>query len=225
MCGRYGLSVKGDELAELLELDEVPDIEPRYNIAPSQPVLVIRGSGLSMLKWGLVPFWATDPKIGFKLINARSETVHEKKAFRWAMRARRCLIPADGFYEWKKAKNDRLPYHFEQSDGRPFCMAGLWEKWQGADGSKLETCTILTTAANSLVAEIHDRMPVIVQPDHYRMWLDPSVQSPEELAPIYEPLAANAMRSWAVGRTVSNPMVDSPACREPAPPTRQQTLL
>lgn len=227
MCGRYGLAVKGDDLAELLELDHVPDIAPRYNIAPTQDVAVVRTSRpqsrvLTTLKWGLVPFWARDSDIAHRLINARCETVHEKKAFRWALRQRRCLIPSDGFYEWKKVKTDRLPHHFGLRDAQPFCMAGLWERWQSADGRRLATCTILTTQANPLVAQVHDRMPVILRPDQHALWMDHSVQDPAVLGEVYHPFPEELMEMWPVARHVSNPLTDGPQCRSPM---GQMTLL
>lgn len=167
MCGRFTLRVPAAELVEIFRLLRRPDVQPRYNIAPTQPVAVVRridrGRELSMLRWGLVPSWAKDPKIGARMINARAETVATKPAFRTALRRRRCLVPADGFYEWaKSAGGTKQPHYITRRDGRPFAFAGLWESWDGPDGSSIESCTIVTTEANDLVGRIHDRMPVIL---------------------------------------------------------------
>jgi len=219
--------VKGEDLAELLELDQVPDLAPRYNIAPTQDVMVLRATRpgarmLSSVKWGLVPFWARDPTIGRQLFNARCETVHTKKAFRWALRQRRCLVPADGFYEWKKVKTDRLPHHFGLKNQRPFAMAGLWERWQSSDGRRLATCTLLTTDANPLVGQIHDRMPVILDRDGQRIWMDHTVQDHATLNQLYVPFPSAQMEMWPVDRHVSSPLKDGPECRAPM---GQMTLL
>ena len=180
MCGRFTLRTPASAIAEQFSLLEVPDLQPRFNIAPTQPVAVVRVDSplplgeaqgarfaqreLVFLHWGLVPSWADDPKIGNRMINARAETAAEKPSFRTAMRRRRCLIVADGFYEWKTVAKRRQPMFIHLRDGRPFAFAGLWESWEGADHSALESCTILTTSANDLVRPIHDRMPVIIAP-------------------------------------------------------------
>jgi putative SOS response-associated peptidase YedK len=182
MCGRITFRASGKDLATLFDLIEVPDLdlEPRYNIAPSQPILAVRepangvGRELVTLRWGLVPHWAKDLKIGYKLINARAETVATTPSFRSAFRKRRCLVPADGYYEWQKLEKAKQPFYFHRKDGRPFAFAGRWEHWESPDGELVESCTILTTDANDLAKPIHNRMPVIVDAAQYGLWLDPA---------------------------------------------------
>lgn len=175
MCGRFTLHHKAVEVAEAFELPEVPSLEPRYNIAPSQPVFAVR-SGMHgregvFVRWGLIPSWAADATIGYKLLNARSETILEKPSFRTAFLRRRCLIPADGFYEWRLVAGRKQPMHFRLNDERLFALAGLWEQWQSPEGVPVLSCTILTTAANDLIRPVHDRMPVILPRTHYAEWL------------------------------------------------------
>ncbi len=237
MCGRFGNALSPAELASLLTLSEeslgavAPGLaRPRYNISPLQDVLVVRpaprseapgGRVLASLRWGLVPFWARDPKIASRLINARAETLADKRAFQWAYRQRRCLVPADGFYEWRKAGTQRLPYHFGLPDGAGFCMAGLWERWQPRDapqaqpGAGLETFTLVTTEANDLVRPVHDRMPVILRPEDFARWLDPRVQDPAVLQELLRPFPSEAMVAWRVSKYVSDYRNEGPQCREP----------
>jgi putative SOS response-associated peptidase YedK len=177
MCGRYELHTHPAAIALAFGLLEAPDAQPRYNIAPMQQVPIVRqradGSREWVeMRWGLVPRWAKDPSIGAKMINARAETIAEKPSFRTALHHHRCLIPADGFYEWKMTPGGKQPMHVGRKDGAPFGFAGLFERWLAADGAVLDTCTILTTAANDLLRPIHDRMPVIVGPENYARWLD-----------------------------------------------------
>jgi putative SOS response-associated peptidase YedK len=222
MCGRFTLRASASAIAEQFSLFEVPELPPRYNIAPSQPVAVVRRrpqSGddqrqLVLMRWGLIPSWATDPAIGNRLANARSESVLEKPAFRAAMRRRRCLIPADGFYEWKKNGRNKQPYLIGLRDGRLFAFAGLWEAWEGADHSYVESCTILTTTPNELMAPIHDRMPVILPAEAYGPWLDPAVPPAEVLAWL-RPLPADQMTAYPVSTLVNNPRNDRPECVAP----------
>ncbi|MEM7131967.1 MAG: SOS response-associated peptidase [Chloroflexota bacterium] len=182
MCGRFTLRAPSDAIAALFDLPEEPMIADRYNIAPTQPVAVVRmnpGTGKrewTHALWGLIPSWSKDPKMGARLINARSETVREKPSFRAAFKRRRCLVPMDGFYEWKKVGKIKQPYHItlqppEQSGESLFAIAGLWERWSSPDGSQLESCTLLTTEANEAMSSLHHRMPVIVEPEDYAMWL------------------------------------------------------
>ncbi len=201
MCGRFRLSQSGEAIQAAFELSEVPSLEPRNNIAPTQMVPTILKSShesdrqLKMLRWGLIPSWAKDPKMGARMINARAETVAEKPAFRTVFRRRRCLVVADGFYEWQQQKGKKQPFAFRLHDGQPFGFAGLWEHWEAPDGEAIESCTILTTDANELVRPIHDRMPVILDPKDYDVWLDPALQKAESLQQLLCPYPSEAMIS------------------------------
>jgi putative SOS response-associated peptidase YedK len=223
MCGRYTLINPVQALAQL----EIPFPSPlpeRFNIAPTQPVVAVRRGGVSpnreavLFQWGLVPSWANDPSIGSRLINARGETVTEKPAFRTAFKRRRCLLPADGFYEWRKEGATRQPYHFHRKDGSPFAFAGLWETWERAEGY-LETCTILTTTANEVMAPIHDRMPVILAPDDYEEWLDPANQNTGRLLPLIQPYPSDLMEASPVSTRVNNAASEGPDLLAPQPQT------
>jgi putative SOS response-associated peptidase YedK len=182
MCGRYRLSRRKQIVEEHFDtISGEEDWSPRYNIAPTQPVPVIRQHPkepvreLSLMKWGLIPSWAPNPSVAAKMINARSETAATKPAFRDALKSRRCLIPADGFYEWAKTGRAKQPYCFEVNDGRLFAFAGIWDRWRDPSGKAVETCSILTTTPNAVTARVHDRMPVILDPDSYDLWLDPGL--------------------------------------------------
>ncbi len=222
MCGRFTLRAPASVIAEQFSLFEVPWLKPRFNIAPTQPVPVVRMTPRQaapqrqfvFLHWGLVPSWAKDSTIGNRMINARAETAADKPAFRTALRRRRCLIVADGFYEWQAAGKRRQPMFIHIRDDRPLAFAGLWESWEGADHSALESCTILTTAANDLVRPIHDRMPVIVAPADYAGWLDPAVQSPEPILPLLRPYPGELMEAYAVSTRVNSPAQDDQRCLE-----------
>src|SRR5215471_2740191 len=188
MCGRYRLTAKERYLRDHFGLDDDPSWTPRWNIAPTQQIATIRQHqsepkrSFGLMRWGLIPYWAKEASIGQKTINAMSETAAGKPAFRDAMRWRRCLIPADGFYEWKRfGSKEKQPYNFGMADDSAFAFAGLWERWRGEDNKVVETCTILTTEPNSLVADIHDRMPVILRPDDYDLWLDPGITAPSRV--------------------------------------------
>ncbi len=203
---------------------------PRYNIAPSQPVLAVRQHpaepkrSFSLLRWGLIPYWAKDAAMGFKTINAMAETAAEKPAFREAMRKSRCLLPADGFYEWQKLARTKQPYNIGMADGSVFAFAGLWDRWRSPSGDVLETCTVLTTNSNALVKEIHDRMPVILLPDDYDLWLDPGVTDPARVAGLLQPFDARLMKKYPVGTRVNNVKYDDAECAEEIalePPERQ----
>jgi putative SOS response-associated peptidase YedK len=221
MCGRFTLTAPADAVAVQFELPEVPALEPRYNIAPTQPVAAVRLARetgereFAHLHWGLVPFWAKDPKIGSRMINARSETVGTKPAFRAAFRRRRCLVLGDGFYEWQKAQGGKQPHYIRLKDGRPFAFAGLWERWQGAEQEAIESCTLLTTAPNDLIRPLHNRMPVILHPAELDLWLDPDVQNPDVLQPLLRPFPPEAMEAYPVSRWVNSPANDDPRCIEP----------
>jgi putative SOS response-associated peptidase YedK len=216
MCGRFNLRVNPALLAEIFQLTREPDIHPRYNIAPTQQVAVVRradvGRELSMLRWGLVPSWAKDVKIGNSLINARAETVATKPAFRAAFKARRCLIPATGFYEWKKTGKAKQPFHIEMKDGQPFAFAGLWEFWKG-DGEPIESCTIITGEPNEVARGIHDRMPVILPEEEYDRWLD--LKAPADaLQELFVPYPAAEMHGAPISTRVNSPRYDGPECLE-----------
>jgi putative SOS response-associated peptidase YedK len=218
MCGRYTLSTPGDLVAELVALEEAPQLTPRYNIAPTQeaPVVRLEPDGrrrLDLLRWGLVPHWAADPGIGNRLINARAETVAAKPAFRDAFRRQRCLVVADGFYEWRPEGGGKRPYHLRRLDRRPFALAGLWSRWQRGEAPPLETFTLLTCEPSEAVRPFHDRMPVILPVDRYAAWLAPE-SDPQELAallvPYAEPLEGVPVSTW-----VNAPAHEGPRCVEP----------
>ena len=222
MCGRFTLAPDAAELEGEFEGVEFPaQFAPRYNIAPSQPVLVIandRRSAADFFVWGLIPSWAKDPSIGNRLINARGETLAEKPAFRASFKHKRCLILADGFYEWKSTPGSKLkvPHYIRMADGRPFGFAGLWSEWRSGDGSEVRSCTIVTTEPNELMASIHNRMPVILSPDAYAQWIDPAVRTPESLGAFIKPYPAEEMAAYPVSTLVNNPKNDRPECVVPA---------
>ena len=268
MCGRFTLTQSSDAIATAFEVDAVPAVEPRYNIAPSQPLLAVVWNSerdrreVRHFVWGLIPSWSKDPTIGRRLINARSETVAEKPSFRTAFKRRRCLIVADGFYEWQqlpqsqpstaspspktkapsktKNKAKKQPFYFQvhgspnptpseesptsaSSESSLFAFAGLWEHWHGADGSEIESCTILTTAANVLMQPIHHRMPVILTPSQYPLWLEPrpeTAQALRELHDVFTPLEASQMTAVPVSPMVNNPRTDHPDCIQAINPSK-----
>ncbi|QJC52359.1 SOS response-associated peptidase [Paenibacillus albicereus] len=221
MCGRYTLTVTLEELMLrfLIGQGGAADYEPRYNIAPAQMVLAIIHDGeknrLGELKWGLVPPWADDPKIGSRMLNARSETAAAKPAFREPLRRKRCLIPADGFYEWQQRDGGKQPLRITLKNGEPFAMAGLYETWISPEGEKLSTCTVLTTEPNELMRPIHDRMPVILRPEDEALWLDRGMRDPQRLQPLLRPYPPEEMRAYPVRREVGSVRSQGPACIEP----------
>ncbi len=224
MCGRFTLRAPASAVAEQFGLLDVEPLEPRFNIAPTQAVAAVRRTHendaparqLVFLKWGLVPSWAKDPKIGNSLINARAESVADKPAFRTAFRRQRCLILADGFYEWQRTGGKKQPYFIRLADDRPFALAGLWEFWEWPNHSALETCTLITIGANELMEPIHNRMPVILSPDDYDRWLDPAVQKPEQLRPLLRSYPSDAMLAYPVSTRVNNPRNEDARCIAPA---------
>lgn len=215
MCGRYNLYTGKEELAErfLIANAENLDIEENYNIAPGQPIFTVLSDGARRLggyvKWGLVPSWAKNPKIGYKMINARAETVDVKPSFSRLLKRRRCLIAADGFYEWRKMGHEKQPYLIRLKTGKPFGFAGLWDKW--TDGTRLMySCTIITAAANSLMEEIHDRMPVILTEETEAIWLNKSIQEPVILKNLLAPYPAGEMEAFPVSKEVNSPSGKGP---------------
>ena len=219
MCGRFTLRTPAGEIALLFQVT-VPVLPPRFNIAPSQPLAPVRlnvdeGSReLVMLRWGLVPFWADDATDGYKMINARAETVAKKPAFRKAFVHRRCLIAADGFYEWQKRGGRKQPYLLRRKDGHPFAFAGLWEHWEG-QGEVIESCTIVVTEANQLLKPIHDRMPVILHSPDYASWLDPECRDREKLQRLLQPFPSSELEALPVSSLVNNPRNDVAECVKP----------
>ena len=227
MCGRFTLFADPADLQELFNLSAPPPadvaslVAPRYNIAPTQPVAVIANGEtrvLELFKWGLIPSWAKDPKIGNRMINALAETLAEKPSFRTALKKRRCLILANGFYEWKREGKSKTPMYIQMKDGRPFAFAGLWEAWKSPDDREawIKSCTIITTEPNALMEKIHDRMPVILKPEAFALWLDPAEQMPDKLDKLLKSYPATQMTAFPVSRLVNDPKNDSPDCIKPA---------
>ena len=222
MCGRFTLTINPADLQDAFSNYNFPvRFAPRFNIAPSQPILAIPNDNklaADFFVWGLIPMWAKDPTIGSRLINARGETLAEKPSFRGSYRHKRCLILADGFYEWKSVgdKKTKTPYYIHMRDRQPFAMAGLWDSWESPDGSSLKTCTIITTTPNELMEKIHDRMHVILHPRDYAKWLDVTPQTPENLQPLIKPFNADAMSAYPVSTLVNKPANDMPELVVPA---------
>jgi putative SOS response-associated peptidase YedK len=218
MCGRYRLTSKERYIAEHFDLEESEvHWTPRYNIAPTQEAAIVRQDRkqpkrkFSLMRWGLIPSWAKDVSIGSKMINAMCETAGDKSAFREAMRKRRCLVPTDGFYEWQKlGRKEKQPYNIGMENDALFAFAGLWERWPDPAGTPLHSFTILTTDSNPLVSGIHDRMPVILKPEDYDLWLDPGMTDPAGLADLLKPFDARLMRKYPVSTRVGNADNDDP---------------
>ena len=222
MCGRYRLSRRKQIIEEHFDAvsgDE--DWNPRYNIAPTQPVPVIRQSPkepireLSLMRWGLIPSWAKDASGAARMINARSETTSAKPAFRDPLKLRRCLIPADAFYEWQRTAKSRQPYCFEVNDGKLFAFAGLWDRWKDAGGNWVKTCSILTTTPNAVTSVVHDRMPVILDPDIYDLWLDPGMTDVAAASDLLKPYDARRMRCYPVSARINHAANDDEQCSRP----------
>jgi putative SOS response-associated peptidase YedK len=215
MCGRFTLYTDPEVIGRRFGLAPPDGFRARYNIAPSQSLLAVRqareGREFARLHWGLVPFWAKSEKTGYSMINARAETLADKPAFRAAYRHRRCLIPADGFYEWTPGPDGKQPHYIRMGDGEVFALAGLWEHWEG-EGRVLESCTIIVTQANQLMAPIHDRMPVIIHPDDYARWLDTDHFDAEALAALLAPYPGREMVAFPVSRHVNSPKHDDASC-------------
>lgn len=218
MCGRFTLAIDPDEIRDRFSLVDVPELEPRYNIAPTQGIAVVRSTGTAnemvFLRWGLVPSWA-DSAEGPPLINARAESLFRKPSFKENFERRRSLIPADGYYEWKKIPGYKQPYHIRMQGGGLFAMAGLWDRWHKTSGSALESCAIITTAANSLSRDVHNRMPVILKADHWQEWLDGGTPA-EVVRPLLIPFPSQLMEMQPVSPMVNRVASDSPECLRPA---------
>lgn len=220
MCGRFSQAQIAELDRELFKLLRIPAAEPRYNVAPTQeaPVIRVARSGrrrLDLLRWGLIPYWAKERSIGNRLINARAETAAEKPAFRDPFRRRRCAVLADGFYEWKKVARTKQPFLLRRGDGRPFGLAGLWDRWRGGEEPALESFTILTTRPNELLAPIHDRMPVILPPSALDDWLGTGGLAAERIRELLRPYPPEEMTALPVSTFVNNPANDSPLCVTP----------
>jgi putative SOS response-associated peptidase YedK len=222
MCGRYTLAESPRKLAKRFAVPETPDLPfdgQRYNIAPTQQVPIVRqrdnAREMVLAKWGLIPSWAKDMKIGNQLINARADTVATKPSFRSAFKARRCLIPADGFYEWQKTQDGKQPVYIRMKDKEPFAFAGLWERWRPEEGEAVESCTIITTDANELMGPTHNRMPVILAPSDYATWLKMD-EKPEMLTALLKPFPPDQMEAYPISKLVNNPRNQGEKLIEPA---------
>jgi len=218
MCGRFALAATKQAISEYFGVLVHDDLPPRYNIAPTQQIVVVAHDGKKLVQWmhwGLIPSWAKDPEIAARTINARAETAAEQPAFREAFRHRRCLIPAEGFYEWKpQARQAKQPYFIHLTESPLMGLAGLWDRWQSPTGEIIESCTVLTTTANDVLRPLHDRMPVILPPEHFDEWLNPSTPLPL-IQSLLRPYPAQAMRAYPVGVQVSKPAHEGPDCIAP----------
>lgn len=220
MCGRFSLTTDILKLQQQFnfEFNDEITINPRFNIAPSQQVLTIGSDGGkrigTTMKWGLLPFWSKDVKIGYKMINARAESIDEKPSFRTPFKSKRCLVLADGFYEWKKEGKEKQPFRFVMKEEKPFAFAGLWDQWNKA-GESLYTCTIITTRPNKVTEEVHDRMPVILDEDVYDIWLNPKTDDTDYLKSLLIPYPAEKMKAYPVSQIVNSPKNDIVDCLSP----------
>jgi putative SOS response-associated peptidase YedK len=232
MCGRYRLSRRKQIIDEYFDsVSGEEEWTPRYNIAPTQPVPVIRQHPkepvrqLSIMRWGLIPSWAGDASSAARMINARSETASTKPAFRDALKLRRCLIPADGFYEWSRTGKAKQPYCFEVNEGELFAFAGIWERWKDPSGGWIKTCAILTTTPNAVTSAVHDRMPVMLDPDSYDLWLDPGMTDVTMALELLKPYDARVMRSYPVSSRINHVVNDDEECSRPVEITQSQNPL
>ena len=231
MCGRYRLSRRKQLVEEYFDCGGDEDWIPRYNVAPTQPVPIIRQNPkeprreLWLARWGLIPWWAKDSSGSAGMINARSETAATKPAFRDALKLRRCLIPANGFYEWQKAGKSKQPYCFEVNEGTLFAFAGIWDRWRDAGGNTVDTCAILTTSPNAVTSPVHDRMPVILDPDSYDLWLDPGMHDVRVVSDMLKPFDARLMRAYPVSSRVNHVANDDEACSTPVELIESQKCL
>lgn len=229
MCGRYTLTADAESIQLAFNLDSIDGwMGPRFNIAPTQQVAVVTDRDpklLSFMKWGLVPSWAKDPKIGNRMINARSETAAEKPSFRTAFKRRRCLVPADGYYEWMKQGKQKTPMYIQHAERHIFAFAGLWESWKQPDGAWMHTCAILTTEANEKLRPVHHRMTVILEPEDYDIWLAPRELTPAEWQPLMSGPRPEQMTFHEVSRAVNSPANDNPMLVQPHESSVQNSLL
>jgi putative SOS response-associated peptidase YedK len=222
MCGRYVRSSPTERFADLFGARTGLTLKPSYNVAPSQPILVARnaeqgGRELAALHWGLIPHWSKEPQTAYSTINARAETVAVKPAFRLAFQRRRCLIAADAYYEWKALAHGKQPYAIQMQDGEPFAFAGIWECWSRGE-QRVESCAIIVTVANELTQAIHDRMPVILAPEDYAVWMDPTLTDKQGLLELLKPCPSARMRTFSVSKRVNNPRYDTPELLLPESP-------
>lgn len=221
VCGRFAFVTDGNQVLQQFELTALPPgISPRYNAAPGQQILAVRQSDTgerdaAFFRWGLIPSWAKDHSIGYKMINARSETVSERPSFRNAFRQRRCIVPATGFFEWRQRGGRKLPVYFYRNDGRLLGLAGLWETWRSPDGNVIQSVTIITTEPNELVSPVHNRMPVILRDDRVDLWLDHSAFDPTALQACLQPFPSEAMASHPVSPRMNSARYDAPDCIDP----------
>lgn len=226
MCGRYMMTSPVDAMQQLFRFEERPNLPPRYNVAPTQEVPIVRrrkegtGRELALVRWGLIPWWAKDPAVGNRLINARAESVASKPAFREAFRKRRCLVPANGFYEWEKRGREKRPWLIRLKGGGLLAFAGLWEVWRDPRGEKIHSCTIVTSEPNAVAGRFHDRMPVILDPGDYERWLDPDDPAALQLL---QPCPDDWLEAYPVSPRVNSPQNDDPELVEPL--AGQQLLL
>ena len=232
MCGRYRLSRRKQLVDEYFgSISGEEEWNPRYNVAPTQTVPVIRQNPkepvreLSLMRWGLVPSWAKDSSVAAMMINARSETASTKLAFRDALKSRRCLIPADAFYEWQKTGKAKQPYCFEVDEGELFAFAGIWDRWKDPSGNALETCSILTTSPNAVTSPVHDRMPVILDPDSYDLWLDPGMKDVSAVSELLKPCDARLMRCYTISTRINYVANDDEECSAPVELAQTQARL
>jgi putative SOS response-associated peptidase YedK len=218
MCGRFALK-NPRAVKAAFDLKDMPELPPRYNIAPSQDIAIIRadpdGRHLSLAHWGLIPVWAKAADSGYSTINARAETVDTKPSFRAPFKRHRCIIPADGFYEWHEEGGIKIPHHIGRKDGVPFALAGLWDRWKGPQG-EVTSCTIIVTGANAFMKPLHDRMPVILAPQDYARWLDPDNHDTASLKQLLAPAPEDWLAEWPVSRALNNPRHEGPDCAEKA---------
>ncbi len=229
MCGRFALTISPEVLASLFKLDDVPELGPEFNISPGRDIAAIYNKSqvcnLSMLRWGLIPPWATDLSIGNRLINARSETIMEKPAFKDAFRLYRCLIPASGFYEWQKLPDRRQPWYFRLRDNEPMFLAGVRQTWTSPEGQIIPSCSIITTARNDMMQPVHHRMPLIISQNHFDLWLDCSRFDQNQLQKLLSPFPSDKMTAHQVSLSVNNPKNNAPKLIQPFSPPSQGMLF